>query len=315
MINKVLLAAWRRASPCSPPARSPPTRLQDRLHRQEYRQSLFRLASPAASRTPASRSAANSSSSRRRPPRRPRRSRSSRRRSSAASNVIAIAPNSPDAMNQVLDEARAKGILVLAVNGDLVGNEEPPRRQHPAGRLHQDRPEPGRAHGLADRLQGRHRHPLGHDRGAGPEHLDRRDEEDPRRGSEVQGHEAGRHRLRRRPAGEVDERDGGAALQLPRPRGRHRADDRGRGGGGAGGAVPRHRRQGPRDRPRPAQRDARLRQGRHRQGLPALVALQRGLARRLFRRRRAQRHDQERARHDRSRFPTSAPSPSATRTS
>lgn len=38
-------------------------------------------------------------------------------------NVIAIAPNSPDAMNQVLDDARAKGILVLAVNGDLVGNE------------------------------------------------------------------------------------------------------------------------------------------------------------------------------------------------
>jgi rhamnose transport system substrate-binding protein len=38
-------------------------------------------------------------------------------------NVIAIAPNSPDAMNQVLDEARSKGILVLAVNGDLVGNE------------------------------------------------------------------------------------------------------------------------------------------------------------------------------------------------
>jgi rhamnose transport system substrate-binding protein len=39
-------------------------------------------------------------------------------------DVIAIAPNSPDAMNQVLDEARSKGILVLAVNGDLVGNEE-----------------------------------------------------------------------------------------------------------------------------------------------------------------------------------------------
>jgi rhamnose transport system substrate-binding protein len=38
-------------------------------------------------------------------------------------NVIAIAPNSPDAMNQVLDAARAKKILVLAVNGDLVGNE------------------------------------------------------------------------------------------------------------------------------------------------------------------------------------------------
>jgi len=38
-------------------------------------------------------------------------------------NVIAIAPNSPDALNQVLDEARAKNILVLTVNGDIVGNE------------------------------------------------------------------------------------------------------------------------------------------------------------------------------------------------
>jgi rhamnose transport system substrate-binding protein len=38
-------------------------------------------------------------------------------------NVIGIAPNSPDALNQVLDDAKAKGILVLTVNGDLVGNE------------------------------------------------------------------------------------------------------------------------------------------------------------------------------------------------
>jgi rhamnose transport system substrate-binding protein len=38
-------------------------------------------------------------------------------------NVIAIAPNSPDALDQVLDEARAKKILVLTVNGDIVGNE------------------------------------------------------------------------------------------------------------------------------------------------------------------------------------------------
>jgi rhamnose transport system substrate-binding protein len=37
-------------------------------------------------------------------------------------NVIAISPNSPDAMNQVLDRARAKGTIVLAVNGDLVDN-------------------------------------------------------------------------------------------------------------------------------------------------------------------------------------------------
>lgn len=38
-------------------------------------------------------------------------------------DVIAIAPNSPDALNQVFDKARAAGILVLTVNGDIVGNE------------------------------------------------------------------------------------------------------------------------------------------------------------------------------------------------
>ena len=38
-------------------------------------------------------------------------------------NVIGIAPNSPDALNQVLDSAKAAGILVLTVNGDLTGNE------------------------------------------------------------------------------------------------------------------------------------------------------------------------------------------------
>ena len=39
-------------------------------------------------------------------------------------DVIATSPNSPDALNQVLDRARSKGILVLSVNGDLTGNEE-----------------------------------------------------------------------------------------------------------------------------------------------------------------------------------------------
>ena len=38
-------------------------------------------------------------------------------------NVIAIAPNSPDALNASLDAARAKGVLVLTVNGDITGNE------------------------------------------------------------------------------------------------------------------------------------------------------------------------------------------------
>lgn len=39
-------------------------------------------------------------------------------------DVITISPNSPDALNQVLDRARSRGILVLAVNGDLVDNED-----------------------------------------------------------------------------------------------------------------------------------------------------------------------------------------------
>ena len=39
-------------------------------------------------------------------------------------DVIAISPNSPDALNQVFDRARQRGIVVLAVNGDIVGSEE-----------------------------------------------------------------------------------------------------------------------------------------------------------------------------------------------
>jgi rhamnose transport system substrate-binding protein len=38
-------------------------------------------------------------------------------------NVICISPNSADALNQVLDDARARGIKVIAVNSDIVGNE------------------------------------------------------------------------------------------------------------------------------------------------------------------------------------------------
>ena len=37
-------------------------------------------------------------------------------------SVIAVSPNSPDALNQVFDHASQRGILVLAVNGDIVGN-------------------------------------------------------------------------------------------------------------------------------------------------------------------------------------------------
>ena len=39
-------------------------------------------------------------------------------------DVIAISPNSPDALNQVFQSARDKGILVLTVNGDITGNEQ-----------------------------------------------------------------------------------------------------------------------------------------------------------------------------------------------
>lgn len=38
-------------------------------------------------------------------------------------DVIAISPNSPDALNQVLDEAKSKGIAVITVDADLTGNE------------------------------------------------------------------------------------------------------------------------------------------------------------------------------------------------
>jgi rhamnose transport system substrate-binding protein len=38
-------------------------------------------------------------------------------------NVICISPNSSDALNQVFDDARTRGIKVVTVNTDLVGNE------------------------------------------------------------------------------------------------------------------------------------------------------------------------------------------------
>lgn len=38
-------------------------------------------------------------------------------------DVIAITPNSPDALNEELDLAREKGIIVMAVDADLTGNE------------------------------------------------------------------------------------------------------------------------------------------------------------------------------------------------
>ena len=38
--------------------------------------------------------------------------------------MIAISPNSPDALNQVFQSARDKGIIVLTVNGDITGNEQ-----------------------------------------------------------------------------------------------------------------------------------------------------------------------------------------------
>jgi rhamnose transport system substrate-binding protein len=38
-------------------------------------------------------------------------------------NVIAISANSPDALDSVLDQARSKGIVVITVDSDIVGNE------------------------------------------------------------------------------------------------------------------------------------------------------------------------------------------------
>jgi rhamnose transport system substrate-binding protein len=38
-------------------------------------------------------------------------------------SAICISPNSPDALNQACDEARAKGIKIIMVNSDITGNE------------------------------------------------------------------------------------------------------------------------------------------------------------------------------------------------
>jgi rhamnose transport system substrate-binding protein len=38
-------------------------------------------------------------------------------------DVIAISANSPDALNQVMDQAKSKGIVVVTVDSDLTGNE------------------------------------------------------------------------------------------------------------------------------------------------------------------------------------------------
>src|SRR5262249_55243088 len=38
-------------------------------------------------------------------------------------SVIAISPNSPDALNAVFDDARARGIKLLVVNSDIPGQE------------------------------------------------------------------------------------------------------------------------------------------------------------------------------------------------
>jgi rhamnose transport system substrate-binding protein len=38
-------------------------------------------------------------------------------------DVIALAANSPDALNEALDDAKAKGIIVVTVDADLTGNE------------------------------------------------------------------------------------------------------------------------------------------------------------------------------------------------
>jgi rhamnose transport system substrate-binding protein len=39
-------------------------------------------------------------------------------------DVIALSPNSPDALNETLDQAKAKGIIVITIDSDLTGNED-----------------------------------------------------------------------------------------------------------------------------------------------------------------------------------------------
>ncbi len=107
VLKKLYSRPGARSRPYAPPAPWRRIRCQDRLYRQEHRQPVFRLDHRRLRRRLQVSSAASLSSWPRPPPKPPRRSRSSKRRSSAASNVIAIAPNSPDALNQVLDDGHA----------------------------------------------------------------------------------------------------------------------------------------------------------------------------------------------------------------
>ena len=202
------------------------------------------------------RSAASSSSSPRPPPKRPRRSRSSTRRSSAASTSSPSRRTAPTRMNQVLDDARAKGILVLAVNGDLVGNES----HRDANILPVDftKTGPNQVELMGSLIGYKGDIAILSATTEAPDQntwiaaMKKTLAEDPKYKdmklvATVYGDD--------QPEKSTTEMEA-PALELSRPRGRHRADDGGRCGGRPGRAAARHRRQGPRDRPRPAERNA-----------------------------------------------------------
>ena len=129
-----------------------------------------------------------------------------------------------------------------------------------------DRQGPGRADRRADRRQGRDRDPLGHGERDEPEHLDQVHEGGAQE-ARVQGHQAREDRLRRRRRPEVLPGDPGPDPGLPEPQGHHLADHGRHLGGRALPVDVAEEGQGQADRPRHAEPDAQVRQGRHGRGV------------------------------------------------
>ena len=217
--------------------------------------------------------------------------------------MITISPNSPDALNQVLDRARERGALVLAVNGDLVDNYD----HRDAAILPVDftKTGPGQVELLGSMIGYEGEIAILSATTDAPDQntwiaaMEDSLANDPKYAkmklvATVYGDDE--------PQKSTTEAE--ALLQsYPEPQGHHLADHRRRRRRGAGDPVRRQGRYGQADRPRHAEPDAALHQGRHGRGDAALEPLQRGLARRAFRGRREERHDQERGRRDASRCP------------
>lgn len=210
-------------------------------------------------------------------------------------DAIALSPDSPDALIQVLDRARERGILVLAADGDLVGDEQ----HRDAAVLPVDfaKTGPGRVELLGSMIACQGEIAILSATTDAPDQntwiaaMKDTLETDPRcEGMEPVATVYGDDEPQRSPT------EAEALLQAhpdlrgiipPTTVGVAAAAQVPQSAEGPGGQA---------DGPRHAGPDAALRRGRHGGGVPALEPLRRGLARGPLRRGRDRRHDRERGR-------------------